>query len=174
MTDKIIALVDGSIYSASVCNHAAWIAQRTGAPVELLHVLGRREGAGKQDLSGTVGLGARSALLAELADLDAQRAKLMTSRGHAILEDAQAILAKAGLIEATSRLRHGDIVEAVAEVEAEARVIVLGKRGEAAADRDSELTPACQTKCKTATQTLTRPYQIDRQFAVAGARDVFA
>jgi hypothetical protein len=33
MTDKIIALVDGSIYSESVCEHAAWIAARTGAPV---------------------------------------------------------------------------------------------------------------------------------------------
>jgi nucleotide-binding universal stress UspA family protein len=132
MTDKIIALVDGSIYSASVCDHAAWIAQRTGAPVELVHVLGRREGAGRQDLSGAVGLGARSALLAELADLDAQRAKLMTARGHAILEDAEAILARDGITDTTSRLRHGDIVEAVAEVEAGARVIVIGKRGEAA------------------------------------------
>lgn len=43
MTDKIIALVDGSIYSESVCHHVAWIAQRTAAPVELIHVLGRRE-----------------------------------------------------------------------------------------------------------------------------------
>ena len=40
---KIVALVDGSTYSASVCDHAAWIASRTGAPVELIHVFGRRE-----------------------------------------------------------------------------------------------------------------------------------
>jgi hypothetical protein len=46
MTQKIIALVDGSIYSASVCDHAAWVAARTGAAVELLHVLGRREATG--------------------------------------------------------------------------------------------------------------------------------
>ena len=30
---KIVALVDGSICPASVCDHAAWIASRTGAPV---------------------------------------------------------------------------------------------------------------------------------------------
>lgn len=30
---KIVALVDGSSYSASVCDHAAWIASRTGASV---------------------------------------------------------------------------------------------------------------------------------------------
>lgn len=40
--ERIVALVDGSVYSASVCAHAAWIAGRTGAPVELIHVLGWR------------------------------------------------------------------------------------------------------------------------------------
>lgn len=129
---KIVALVDGSIYSASVCEHAAWISQRTGAPVELIHVLGRREAPEKQDLSGAITLGARSALLQELADLDAQRAKLVSHRGRAILEDARAIIAQAGVTDITTRLRHGDIVEAVAEVERDARVIVIGKRGEAA------------------------------------------
>lgn len=132
MTDKIIALVDGSIYSASVCEHAAWIAQRTGAPVELLHVLGRREGTEKSDLSGSIRLGARTALLEELAAIDEQRAKLVAHRGRAILEDARAILDRAGVSEVTTRLRHGDIVETVAEVEQEARVILIGKRGEAA------------------------------------------
>ncbi|KGM87048.1 Universal stress protein UspA [Roseovarius mucosus DSM 17069] len=132
MTDKIIALVDGSIYSASVCEHAAWIAERTGAPVELLHVLGRREGAETSDLSGSIRLGARTALLEELAAIDAQRAKLVAHRGRAILDDARALLEGTGVTDVTTRLRHGDIVETVAEVEQEARVILIGKRGEAA------------------------------------------
>jgi nucleotide-binding universal stress UspA family protein len=132
MTDKIIALVDASVYAASVCDHAAWIAQRTGAPVELIHVLGRREAPQTQDHSGTITLGARTALLEELAELDAQRAKLISHRGRAILEDARAILDKDGVSEITTRLRHGDIVEAVAEVETDASVIIIGKRGEAA------------------------------------------
>jgi nucleotide-binding universal stress UspA family protein len=132
MTDKIIALVDGSLYSASVCDHAAWIAARTGGAVELLHVLGRREGADKPDLSGAIRLGARSKLLAELAELDAQRAKLVSHRGRAILEDARAILDRAGINEITTRLRHGDLVETVTEVEQDAGLILIGKRGEAA------------------------------------------
>jgi nucleotide-binding universal stress UspA family protein len=129
---KIVALVDGSIYSASVCDHAAWIAGRTGAPVELIHVLGRREASDTHDHSGAITLGARTALMEELAALDAQRAKLISHRGRAILEDAQALLEKAGVTEVTTRLRQGDIVEAVADVEADARVILIGKRGEAA------------------------------------------
>lgn len=129
---KIVALVDGSIYSASVCDHAVWISQRTGAPVEVLHVLGRREAPAKADLSGSIALGARTALLQELAELDAQRAKLISHRGRAILEDARAILEKAGVSEVTTRLRQGDVVETIAEVEKDARVIMVGKRGEAA------------------------------------------
>lgn len=132
MTDKIIALVDGSIYSESVCHHAAWIAQRTAAPVELIHVLGRREAPEKSDLSGAIRLGARTKLMEELAELDAQRAKLVGHRGRAILEDARAIVDRDGVTEITTRLRHGDIVEAIGEIEGDARVIVIGKRGEAA------------------------------------------
>ncbi len=132
MTDKIIALIDGSIYSQSVCDHAAWVSQRTGWAVELLHVLGRREGSDRTDLSGSIALGARSALLEELADLDAQRARLVAHRGRAILEDARAILDRAGVNEITTRLRHGDIVDTVAEQETGAEMVLIGKRGEAA------------------------------------------
>src|SRR6056297_3208194 len=132
MTQKIIALVDGSIYSESVCHHAAWIARKTDAPVELIHVLGRRENSADRDLSGTIRLGARSKLLEELAELDAQRAKLVSHRGRAVLEDARAIVDQDGVTEITTRLRHGDVVEAISEIEAEARIILIGKRGEAA------------------------------------------
>ncbi len=132
MTQRILALIDGSTYSASVCDHAAWVAGRTGAHVELLHILGRRDGVGRQDLSGAISLGARTALLQELAALDIQRSKLVTERGRAILEDAKAILTRHGATEVSTRLRHGDIVETVAEVEATADLIVIGKRGEAA------------------------------------------
>ena len=132
MQEKIIAFVDGSIYSQSVCEHAAWIATRTGAPVDLLHVIGRRDTAGPSDFSGSIRLGARSRLLAELAEVDAQRAKLLQERGRAILEDARRILDEAGVLEVATRLRYGDIVETVAEQEAGASMILVGKRGEAA------------------------------------------
>ena len=132
MTSKIIALVDGSIYAQSVCEHAAWASQQTGWAVELLHILGRREGAEKADYSGSIALGARTALLEELAELDAQRARLVIHRGRAILEDARAILDKAGINEITTRLRHGDIVDTVAEQESGAEMVLVGKRGEAA------------------------------------------
>ncbi|MCG6121629.1 MAG: universal stress protein [Microvirga sp.] len=131
MTEKLVALVDGSIYSKSVCENAAWIASRTGAPVELLHVLGRRD-TPASDLSGSIALGARSALLSELSAHDEERARLAMMRGRAILEDAEAHLRAAGVAQVTARLRTGDLIGAVAEAEPGSRGLVIGKRGEAA------------------------------------------
>ena len=128
----IIALVDGSIYSHSVCELAAWAAVRAEAAVEVLHVLGRRDAAESGDLSGSIRLGARSALLEELAELDAQRAKLVAQRGRAILEDARTVLAGAGVGAISARLRHGDLLEAFTGLDRTAEMVVIGKRGEAA------------------------------------------
>lgn len=130
-TGTLIALVDGSKYSESVCHYAAWIAKRTDAKVKIYHVLGRREGTDRQDLSGAIELGARSHLLEELSELDAKRAKLSHTRGRAILEDAQAIIEADGVAVET-RLRQGDLVETVLAKEDTGDLIVIGKRGEAA------------------------------------------
>ena len=130
---RLMALVDASVYARSLCDHAAWIAKRTNAAVEILHVLGRRETAATPiDLSGNIALGARSALLEELSELDEQTARLARKRGQAILDDAQMILEKAGVTAVQVRLKLGDLIETVIESEAQADLVMIGKRGEAA------------------------------------------
>jgi nucleotide-binding universal stress UspA family protein len=130
---KLIALIDGSNYSESVCDLVAWAAGRTGASVEILHILGRRDVSSEPaNLSGAIGLGARTALLEELAELDAQKAKLSQKRGRMILDDARQRLGDAGVADVSTKLRNGDIVETIQEFEADADLIVIGKRGEAA------------------------------------------
>lgn len=130
--DKILTLLDGSAYSESVCHHAAWIAQKLNASVEAMHVIGRREGAASKDLSGALHLGARTALLQELSALDEQWARLAQAKGHAILEDAKAILERDGVTHVNLRLRRGDLLDAVREIEHDIRAIIIGKRGEGA------------------------------------------
>ena len=153
MTGKIIALVDGSVYSRSVCDHAAWLAGRGGFEVELMHVLGRREAGTRSDLSGAIALGARSALLEELSGLDEQRAKLVVHRGRAILEDAKSVLDAAGP-GATEHLRHGDLIEAISEKEADAEMILIGKRGEGADFAKGHLGSNLERVVRTATKPL--------------------
>jgi len=132
MAGILMALVDGSAYSESVCNHAAWVAGRTGAQVKIYHVLDPRRARSKRDLSGAIKLGARSNLLEELSALDEQHARLAQAQGRAILEDAKALVEAGGVADVVTRLRHDDIVATVTAKEEAADMIMIGKRGEAA------------------------------------------
>ncbi|MFZ5781330.1 MAG: universal stress protein [Pseudomonadota bacterium] len=127
----IVACIDGSIYSQSVADNAAWAARRLHAPVELLQVLGRRE-VSSVDLSGAITADMQESLLAELASLDAERAKLLQKRGRLVLEQTRRRVTEAGVADVRVSLRNGDLLEALAEREATAELVVVGKRGEAA------------------------------------------
>jgi nucleotide-binding universal stress UspA family protein len=127
----ILALIDGSVYTHSVCDHAAWAARQYGGDVELLHVLSQKKaGSLPSDLSGAIGLGARSALLEDLADHDAETARLAKERGRAILDAAQLRLEEKGVTEISLSLRHGEIAESLNKRAGD--LIVMGKRGEGA------------------------------------------
>jgi nucleotide-binding universal stress UspA family protein len=130
---KLAALIDGSVYWQSVCDHTAWAAQRIQAEVEVMHFLGRREITSvPHDFTGSLTFGTQESLLQELADLDAQKAKLVQARGRALLTEAKARLEVSGIGAVTTRLRHGDLAHEVEELQADLALIVLGKRGEAA------------------------------------------
>lgn len=130
---RILACTDGSIYAPSVYDHAAWAAARMGASVEVLHVIDhQREQAAISDYSGSIGVDARDELLASLAELEAAKSKVALSHGRAILQDAKTRLHAGGVSDVSLSQRHGSLVETVAEREAGADMVVIGKRGEAA------------------------------------------
>lgn len=129
---KILACIDASLYGQSVCDHAAWAAKRSAAGIELLHALDRTPDAVPTDLSGSIGLGAKSALLRELTEIDERRGKLRQERGHALLGEAAERVRAEGITDIVTRLRHSSLVEAVLDEETDASLVVLGKRGEAA------------------------------------------
>ncbi|MGC2857230.1 universal stress protein [Novispirillum sp. DQ9] len=130
---RILALTDGSIYAPSVYDHAAWAAKRMALPVEVLHVLDHhREKAAVADFSGAIGVDARDELLTQLAEVDAAKGKVAMTQARVILDHARAHLTGAGVTELTFTQRHGPLVETLEEVEGDAALVVIGKRGEAA------------------------------------------
>lgn len=130
---RILALTDGSIYAPSVYDHAAWAAKRMDAALEVLHVLDhKRETAAVADLSGNIGMDARDELLAQLAELDAAKGKVAMTQARVILDHARAHLSAAGVTDLTLSQRHGHLVETLEEVEGNADLVIIGKRGEAA------------------------------------------
>lgn len=133
MAEKIMACVDGSIYTDSVCAHAAWAVQRLDAPIQLLHQQATgTESVTTSDYSGAIGLGVKSALLEKLTRLDEEQGKLEQQKGNLILEHATAELASLGANDVSTLHRRGPLVETISEFEHEAQLIVLGKRGETA------------------------------------------
>lgn len=127
---RILACIDASLYATSVIDHAAWAADRLTADIEILHVIQRKNAvAARHDLSGAVGLGARSALLDELASIDEHEGKLAQEQGRALLAAATAHLAELGHDRVELTHRHGGVVETIIEREAHADIVVVGKRG---------------------------------------------
>ncbi len=131
---KLLVCIDASNYAKSVTDCAVWAADRLEASVEVLHVIQRNDAvAARHDLSGTVGLDARSTLLEELVAIDEAEGKLARERGRVMLAAAEERLTAGGVDEVTTTHRHGGIVETVIEREEEADVVVIGKRGASSA-----------------------------------------
>ena len=59
---KIIAGIDGSKLAQAVCDTAIWASKRLGNGIVFLHSIEKKPQHGADDLSGSIGLGARSAM----------------------------------------------------------------------------------------------------------------
>ena len=130
---RILTCTDGSAYSASIYDLTAWVARRTKASVQVLHMLdAHRERAEASDLSGNIGMDSGEALLEKLTQLEESKSRLAFERGKLILAEAQRHLTAAGVAEIFVEQQHGELVEAVVEKEANADLVVIGKRGESA------------------------------------------
>lgn len=127
--DKILACIDGSRSTASVCDHATWVSQRTHAPLVFLHAIRDPEADQPVDYSGNIGLGGREALLERIVDEQEKRTKLLREQGRALLDDAIARVTAQGVTETGSLLRHDRVVAAITELQGEAELIIVGKQG---------------------------------------------
>jgi nucleotide-binding universal stress UspA family protein len=129
MSLNVIACIDDSRYAEAVCDYAAWSAQRMAAPLTLLHALDEPHGEGRKNLSGSIGFGAQEALLQELALLDEKRAKIAMEQGKHLLAAARERILALGIQNIETRQRHGDLLSTLKDIEAEIRMLVIGKRG---------------------------------------------
>lgn len=128
--NKIITCIDGIEVSDSVCVAACWAAKQLSKPILLLHAIEKNHSPTMADLSGSIGLGARSSLLNEMSALDEQRSKIALSLGKEILDHSKIFLIDNGCHDIEKAQRHSDIVEAICDLENDARLIVIGKIGQ--------------------------------------------
>jgi nucleotide-binding universal stress UspA family protein len=131
--NKVLACVDQSRFADYVADYAAWAARRMDAPLEFLHVIvpHPEQGSG-EDRSGTIGVNAQQELLVKLSEEDEVRARNAREQGRIFLNRLRerAIAAGAALVDV--RQRYGELEATLAEQEDDVRLLVLGRRGEAA------------------------------------------
>ena len=126
----VLACIDGSAVTESVCDYAAWYASRLDISVGLLHVSDVAASI-RRDLSGAIGINSRQYLLDELSQLDEQRAKIVNSYSNALVQDAKShIQSKFDDVNVYIYQRHGKLLPAIEHFKAQSHAIVMGRRGE--------------------------------------------
>lgn len=127
---KVVACIDGSRNSQTVCEYAAWASKQLDAPLNFLHVVEKSEYPVQTNLAGNIGLGSREALLKELTELDEKRGKAVLEHGRYMLDAARELALANGISHPTCQQRRGDLVDTLKELEPEIRLLVIGKQGE--------------------------------------------
>ncbi|MCK5830821.1 MAG: universal stress protein [Methylococcales bacterium] len=154
---QVLACIDGATLTSSVCDYAAWISQKTETPLTLLHTINHHhEIPVTSNLSGNIGLGSQEHLLEEITNLEQQQSKLKMQRGKMILQSAIDYLQKKDISGINSTQRHGDLIEAVIDLEDNIRVLVLGLRGQAHDNQENKI----GTKLEAVIRSLHRPILI--------------
>lgn len=129
MKEQVIACIDGSAISTSVCDSAVWASKVLDAPLKFLHALEKTRSHIQDDLSGAIGLGSREHLLSELTELDEKRNKLAVEHGQHMLEDASKRAKSKGLTNVLTEQRHDQLLSALLECESTTRLYVIGRQG---------------------------------------------
>lgn len=126
----VLACIDGSAVTESVCDYAAWYARKFDISIGLLHVSDVAASI-RRDLSGAIGINSRQFLLDELSQLDEQRAKVVNNYSNSLVKDAKShIQSQFNDIDIHVYQRRGKLLPAIEHFKAHNRAIVMGRRGE--------------------------------------------
>lgn len=130
LNDTVLACIDGSNVTESVCDYAAWYGSELNLPISLLHVIDVPK-SNRHDLSGAIGMDSRKHLMRELTLLDEQTARIANKHGEALVEDAKEHILKTNSnVQVQMHLRRSKLLPAIEHFVNDTRVIILGRRGQ--------------------------------------------
>lgn len=154
---QVLACIDGSSLTETVCDYASWISKKIGVPLKLLHTINHHhETSVTSDFSGNIGVGSQEHLLEEITQLEQQQSKLKMQQGKLMLQTAKSRVQDNGIADPICTQRHGDLIETVIDLEGEIRVLVLGLRGQVHENGNHQI----GTKLEAVIRSLHRPILI--------------
>ncbi len=122
---KVISCLDNASSANVVGDGSQWAAKRLQKPLLFLHVIERKNIAKADDLSGAIGLGSRSSLLANMANADAVKSKDAMAAGRQLLATACTRAQQAGVDAVEQQQMHGYWLENMSALSSQAYLWVF-------------------------------------------------
>ena len=137
---RIVACIDSSPCVNAIAEAAAWVAKQTKRELVLLQVLDYYPASYHLgELSGVIGFESNAMLLKELAELEQKQSELAVDVSNNLLHHMnQQIQDKHG-ITATVVQEKGDFVEQTLDFLKPDDIVILGRVGESAAEKNKDL-----------------------------------
>lgn len=138
---SVLAYIDGSRFTESVCHYAAWAARQLGTGVMLVHVLdyvASNPAIIEDHLSGA-GFDEPEQHLPEIVEADRRTLAIEEDEHRDVLQAAARDIRSLGVGKVQTALEFGTLEEHIRERGRDAHLAVLGKRGGQSAERSGAL-----------------------------------
>ena len=128
---SILACIDRSRYTTSICDHAIRAARRLGTGVDLLHAIDWQPTTAMDiDRSGLMSIDMTETALQEFSEANEARNREAHDQAQSLLDEAATYVRAAGIEPVRERIVFGNVVDHLGDFDAETDLIVVGKRGE--------------------------------------------
>lgn len=129
MKTNVLACIDGSKHTATVCDYAAWASSRLGASLILLNIIPKSEPTLLFNISGAASLMSQDNITKDLAELDIKREALAKAHSRQILDQASQHIEASGYMAPHTVQHVGRLVEEIEKYDDYCQLLVMGRRG---------------------------------------------
>lgn len=156
-TKWVMACVDGSPFTDTVVDYAAWIAETVGSPLELMHTIEPTMLLDNVSYAARQTPNMREATMQDLSEQERAENKRQITLGKDLLEAQKNRLEGRELPGILLKQRHGDLASALTDIEDSIRVLVVGLRGQGHQDSDHQEGAAIGEQLEATIKALHKP-----------------
>ena len=138
--NRVIACIDSSPCIDAVAEAAAWVAKQTQRELVLLQILDYYPASYHLgEISGVIGFESNAMLLKELAELEQKQSELALDYSNNLLKHISELIEKRYGLTSTKIQEKGDFLEQSFNILKENDVVIIGRVGERAAEKNKPI-----------------------------------
>lgn len=138
--NRVIACIDSSPCIDAVAEAAAWVAKETQRELVLLQILDYYPASYHLgEISGVIGFESNAMLLKELAELEQKQSELALDYSNNLLNHISELIEKQYGLSSTKIQEKGDFLEQSFNILHENDVVIIGRVGERAAEKNKPI-----------------------------------